>query len=560
MKDLKTLVLMQLRDKLNLGWIKDKKGALLSALFFLVKFFVLVYVIGLILTVCSSIIHIFYLDESPQVMILVLTVCLALSLISCTAQLMKNLFFAEDNKVLITLPVSPNKIFISKIVVFYVYELKKSFSFLIPLTIACMSFLIELGLCSFWGYIWIWPVIIFIQAVPVLLGSLFAIPAMYLYRIIKKYSITQIILVVIICIAVIYGFIYLINILPPVIDLPNQWPAISEFIHKIILSVENRLVLISDMIYIIIGEKEFVGTGVKYSLNWYTLVKYLILIASCAILAVLAYFVSRPIFFNMMSKNFEINKSNSKPRKNKVHNKYITLVNKELKINIRSLDISINYILVYILVPILTLIINLLFKAMDLKNFGKLLTYAVNVLVIILPMLTSNALVATYYSREGRAGYMKKTKPLQAVYPLVAKLFFNIVLSIPSVLASALIFGTISGQTLKNSLLFAGFIFTVHLGHMLYSAMLDIINPQNEQYATTGVTNDNPNENKSTLIAFVVSALLAFISFTFFNETSFELIGRVFTKLLFIGILFLIGCASLFFARIKAYYYEIQGR
>ena len=560
MRELKTLVLMQLRDKLNLGWIKDKKGAMLSALFFLVKFAVLVVAVTLILKLSSSIIHIFYLDESPQVMILVLTVSLSLSLISCTAQLMKNLFFAEDNKVLITLPVSPNKIFISKIVVFYVYELKKSFSFLIPLTIACMSFLIDLGLCSFWGYIWMWPVIIFIQALPVLIGALLAIPAMYLYKLIKKYAITQIIIYSALGVLIFIGIMDLIRILPTNVDLPNQWPSISSFIHGIILSVENKLLIISDMIYIIIGEKEYIGTGVKYSLNWYTFVKYVMLILSCVVLAFASYYISRPIFFNMMSKNFEINKSSTRPRKNKVYNKYITLVNKELKINIRSLDISINYLIVYIAVPILTLILNKLFNGMDLRKIGKILSYAINVLLILLPMLTSNALVATYYSREGRSGYMKKTKPIQAVYPLVAKLFFNVVFSIPSVLATCLIFGKLSNQTLGNTMLFAGFIFFVHLGHMLASAMFDIMNPQNEQYATTGITNDNPNENKATVMAFIVAAVFAFISFAFFNETSTELIGKVYAKLLFVGVLFFIGCASLFFTRIKAYYYEIQGR
>ena len=68
-------------------------------------------------------------------MVLILTISLGLSLISCTFELTNNLYFSEDNRVLITLPVDTNKIFVSKIIVFYLYELKKSLNFLMPLTL-----------------------------------------------------------------------------------------------------------------------------------------------------------------------------------------------------------------------------------------------------------------------------------------------------------------------------------------------------------------------------------------------------------------------------------------
>lgn len=51
-------------------------------------------------------------------MVLILTISLGLSLISCTFELTNNLYFSEDNRVLITLPVDTNKIFVSKIIVF----------------------------------------------------------------------------------------------------------------------------------------------------------------------------------------------------------------------------------------------------------------------------------------------------------------------------------------------------------------------------------------------------------------------------------------------------------
>ena len=74
---------------------------------------------------CQNI-GIFYYSESPRIMILIVTFSLVLSLVSCTKDLMLNLYFSEDNKVLITFPVNSNVIFLSKLIVFYFYEIKKN--------------------------------------------------------------------------------------------------------------------------------------------------------------------------------------------------------------------------------------------------------------------------------------------------------------------------------------------------------------------------------------------------------------------------------------------------
>ena len=50
---------------------------------------------------------------------------LVLSVFVCTVGLMNKLYFSKDNFILLSLPVTTNKIFLSKLIVFFVYELKK---------------------------------------------------------------------------------------------------------------------------------------------------------------------------------------------------------------------------------------------------------------------------------------------------------------------------------------------------------------------------------------------------------------------------------------------------
>lgn len=557
MKHLGTLIAMQLKDKIDLSWIKSKKKALRQIVITLFKFTLLTCITYLILFLCNKV-QLFSFDEAPTIVILVLTLTLVLSLIGCTFELMKNLYFSEDNKVLITLPVNANKIFVSKLAVYYIYELKKSIGFLIPITFGCNMLLVTTGLCSPIIFVWMWIPLILIIALPVLLGALLSIPTMFIYRLIKKSSIIELILFLITLGLILWGVVSLINLIPEKINLINQWPIIRANIRLFLRTSEEKLFITSELVYLIIGKKQ-ITYRYTYTLN--TLLVFGIVLAICAVLIILVYFISRPIFFSMMTKNFENNKNQKNNGTNKKHSKYMTFINKEFIINLRTINISVNYLMVYIIVPILVLLLNRFYIAMETSPLGQRLIYTFNVLLILLPLLASNALVATYYSREGRAGYLKKTKPIQAIYPLLAKLVFNIIFSIPTIIASVAIFGGLNKLNVVSIVLFALSVLFIHVGHMIYSATLDIMNPQNEQYATTGLTIDNPNENKSTLSAFILSFVFAIIAYKLLSEAqTFNNEALGFVKILLIGVVF-IGCnIYMMIKRVKAFYYEIQGR
>ena len=556
---LRTLVLMQLKNKLDVNFAKNKKELFRSLFLTLLKFIIVTAVIYVILYL-SSYISLFYNSDFPRVIVVVLTISLLLSLISSTIELMKNLYFSDDNRVLITFPVDANKIFVSKLIVFYIYEVKKSLGFLIPITLSCIMLLVSKGLCPVFTVFWMFIPIIFILMLPVLLGALLSNVAMYVTRFLKRVPILQVILFLGMIGISVFGIVTLIKLIPTNIDLLNQWPTVSKAIRNFLLAVEEKLPYMTQLVSILIGD---ITATLKYALNGFTFVKLVILIASCAVLFILAYFISRPIFFSIMAKSFEINKRIGKDKPNRKHSKLLAFVDKEFKINVRDMSILINYLLVYIIVPILILFLNVMYTAMRTREFGDLLTYAFNVLMICLPLLASNALVATYYSREGRAAYVKKTKPVNIIYPLLVKLIFNIVLSIPCVFTSVYIWGNRTSFN-KTTILILGFaILLLHLGHMIYSALLDIMNPQNEQYATTGNVIENPNENKSTILAFIISILFALITYLFFSEAIVS--GKVQDmvlaagKLLLIGGIYFISTIYLFVKKVKAYYYEIQG-
>ena len=555
MKNLMTLVVMQLRNKIDFSWAKTKMNIFRTLLFGFLKFAIITALTYVVLYLCQTI-GIFYYSESPRIMILVVTFSLILSLISCTKDLMLNLYFAEDNRVLITFPVNSNVIFLSKLIVFYIYEIKRSLSFLIPITLGSVILLVTKGCASPFAFLWMWLPLLLIIAIPVLLGAILSIPTMYVYKFLKKYSILQVILFGSILTLVIIAIVQLINLIPEKIDLINQWPTIKKWLYQFLVNVESNLPPMRFLIRIIVGEQASIDADCV--INIMTILKFGLLLVIDFALLVFVYLLARPLFFSIMAKNFEVNKSRQSNNKNVKHSKYFTFVNKELKINLRTISISINYLMVYIVVPILILLLNALYGAMDLKYLGEILIFTFNILIICLPLLASNALVATYYSREGKAGYLKKVKPIYALYPLFAKLFFNLILSIPTVFITVWIFGDSVGFNVWNIIILGFAILFLHYGHMIYSALLDVMNPQNEQYASTGVVEDNPNENKSTILAFILSFAYAIIAFILFNESGIQNGSYLpaCIRMLIISIAYCASCLILFIKKIKAYYYE----
>ena len=92
----------------------------------------------------------------------------------------------------------------------------------------------------------------------------------------------------------------------------------------------------------------------------------------------------------------------------------------------------------------------------------------------------------------------------------------------------------------------------IYLAHMFHSAELDIMNPQNEIYATMGNYDGNPNETKSTLLAFIIAFVTAAATFLLLIEGR----GYVYLKLLLVGLAAAIYCAWSYFNKIKLYYKE----
>ena len=544
---------MQLKNKVDVSWTKSAKSIIRVVILTLLKSLI-VGAIAFGMLYILNVLGIYRAWNAYQIVIVILSLSLILSLISCTFGLTKNLYFSDDNKVLITFPVSANKIFISKIIVYYIYELKRSLTFLIPITIACFIMLLINSKISIFVFLWMWIPLIFIIALPVLLGALLSIPVMGIKILFNKVPPLRVVFFSLLATGSVALVVYIILSIPYHIDFANQILIISDGLNNILRTLERYLIIERELVYLMIGD---LNVSQMYGISIWVPIRFIILVVSMIILALTSYYISRPLFLKMVSKTIEKDAGITKSTKNVKHGKIFTFFNKEFKINVRNINVLGTLLVTYIVIPIIILLLNKIFGAMDLSNLGSVMACAFNILLICLPLLATNALVASMYSKEGRAGYIKKTKPVKPYYPLIAKMALSIILSIPSIIVSVSIFSAMGGIGIKfyDAIILMIAIFALHLGHMFYSATLDITNPQNERYATSGESQANPNEDKSTIVAFALAIIFALFTFILVNES---LIRSIYTiaciKLLFIGGLILLAGVLLFFKNIKAYY------
>ena len=282
-------------------------------------------------------------------------------------------------------------------------------------------------------------------------------------------------------------------------------------------------------------------------------------------LFIIVFIIIKKLFLHMMTKSVDYEKVKENVKHpNHIHHKHTTFVFKELKISFRTLEISGSAIVIYVLIPVLILLLCRIFDAINTNMKGDMLTIMFVILLITLPLLASNTPLSSAYSREGHAGYIKKTKPIAPFTPMISKLAFNLVLSAPCVFASMFIVGKF-GKIDTFSVIIVGIsILLLQYAHIFYSSTLDFTKPRNENYQTEGQNAKNPNENVSTVIAFVMSFVFAALVFFFFNErvkmnqqTGAEVsFVNAALKIAFISIATFASTFTLYLLKLKAFFLE----
>ena len=547
MKGLITLVLMQLKDKLDLSYRKDVKSRIFKVVLSILKFAVITAVFFLGFMVLEMLHLVSFQPGIPSSFFTVLfTVMFLLSIVVCTFGLMKNLYYTKDNALLLTLPASRTTVFTSKLLVYYIYELFRNIYYMLPLIVAYAI----INALPLYYYLWIAVSYFIVTAVPVAIGALLSIPAMYATNFIKQHKWLEYVLVVATIAGVIVGLVALIGAIPPNIDLIGSWGTTFWEIQDFMKSFNKTFALFSALAVAVVGSRYGSVNQLFEPEQWLYIGLTIVVVA--AVVAI-TYVIVRPLFFHMASSPFEYKKKNiTKAKKNRKMNGFWSAIKKEILLIYRAPEKFYSLVAIVAGLPLSILLLNKIYSSMDTRFLGTNLTIVFNVLMILLISLASNASMARAYSEEGHSNYLLKTSPKPYLQSLFAKIFLNGALMTLSILTSTIIFATASNMTFVKTLMIFVMFESLYISHLVWSAEMDFMNPQTQHYQTTGTHTNNPNEVKSTLFSFVLSLIFALLAFFFLSKTP----KTVWLKLSLMAIAFCALRVYLYIIKIKVYFKE----
>lgn len=551
MKNLIILVKMQVKEQMNfkrlsLDGISPFK-IFLSILGALLKFALVTALCVAFLWVSNYLQLFSFTNRVPtEVISVIFAVMLAASLISCTVGLTKALYFAHDNAVLLTFPCRPIQVYLSKLVIFFVNELRRNFTFVVPLFVAYFV----INKYKPLTYLWLVACIVLIALLTVGIGSLLSIPAMFVSSIFRRRKSLQAATLALLVGSITFSVFKGIALIPENIDLIATWGTTYWQIQDFLAAYADKFSIIHNITVMVLGETRNVMT---FYPTGATAIRALTVLAVSAVSLGASLLIVRPLFYKMASKPFEHLKRQVRPHKNHVLPRRISAVWAEALGAMKSANRIFFNFAILIMVPLLIFLQTKIFLAMKTRDMGNYMVVAFNVLIILLVLLNANTYAASVFSRDGRSSYLIKTQPAKYSMLLNAKLIPNTVFGILSLAATFVILYTTSSiGGLSTVLLTLGILF-IYIAHLIFCAELDIMNPQNELYASMGDSENNPNESKATASAFIISFLVAAIVFFLMME---RFTTAVFVKIFLIGLGALIWRAYLFNSKIRVYYKE----
>jgi hypothetical protein len=169
-------------DRIKINNIKDKKKIALSIALSILAIAIITGAFSVLFYLLSEFLKI---SMDKNIVIFLLFTLQILSIISCTNGLLKTLYDGKDNMILLSYPAKHVEVFISKLLVFYIYEFIKSVFLILPLLLSFGFTIVSFNIL----YIITTLILVFMLPIyPVLIGALITIPLVIANRLLKRFS------------------------------------------------------------------------------------------------------------------------------------------------------------------------------------------------------------------------------------------------------------------------------------------------------------------------------------------------------------------------------------
>ncbi len=552
---LKTLTSMQLRNSKKLLKPRSKKDKWLFLGLKFVVFFALMFLFKVLLGlidsyVMGSVLMVLNRDH----MAFILAIFVILSIVEIASSFTFSLYKSKDNMILLSYPVKASEVFVSKLLVRYIKELKKMIFFIVPLFVG--YFLLgKLDLQGFFAFLYFVRLAFFALLLPlfiVLVSGVFSLLFVGLDYVFKRVPFLKL---VTITLAIVGGFflvLIFVDSLPQSLPLKELWFEIMQNVNSFIDEFVESEYLGNPGVIV---DSLFFGLGIIGD-EWAVM---LIILGIIAVLVLLTIFVSFRLFFRLSSTVTEISSSKKYKTKTKqTKNIFWTFLKKELKTYMRSDDNVLTTFMYLIILPLLLFLLNRIFNVLDISDVGTVLIMCINLLISIVLLTASNVSSASALSREGSEFYLLKISPVDTKLICLAKIVINFALSTLAIVFVGVALSNVTFVSTQSTIFICLILLFVNTGHICWSFELDIMNPKIEQNkAGEAVIDDNSNVSTSIILGLVIAIIFTILGYFFFSKYPSDYL-QTWIRLLLIAIVFCAVRIYMFIIKLKTYFDDIS--
>ena len=423
-----------------------------------------------------------------ELLALVLLFTQAISLVFAVGNVINTLYLSKDNEMLVCLPVTPNQLFISKILVIYVSELAVNAAISIPLFVTLGSF------SSFNAYYYFSVILLIflLPILPIVAAAFLSIPIMAVIKFLKKHTVLSIIVVFSLVAACLWLYISLISSIASEFNIADKQYETVRNINGIILSLGKMIPVYYQL----------AGAMVDWSM-WYYFVLFVVI---CAVISVLTIMFTRYFFFKTAMSSLE-NTIKSVPKKTRFRRRGVlsSLVLKEFHCVFRSASDVFEYFLFTLLMPFIVFSYDRLLMTITVNQAGVNMIAGAHVMVVAILAMLSNISSASAISRDGGNFYVSKIVPVNYYSQIFAKFLFNAIFTIGALVVTGIVSSYIYPlwQIILGSIAIA----MASVGHIAYSIDTDIKEPT----VNNGGDEKSSSVSKSTPKSLIYGLVIGFI-------------------------------------------------
>ena len=465
----------------------------------IIKYVALFGVIGvLIWFILSRITGFLVIPFNTYLFSIILAAIFVITLISSISNIISTMYMSKDNEILLSLPISFNELFISKLIFLYINELVFNILYIAPIFVAS-GIVAKGGLTPMAMYTFA----LFFPIVPIFtlgVGAFISIPVMFVVRFFKDHTKTAAVSGLVAIAALFSVYMIFITNISGAFNIANETVKASlEAIAKI-KQIGSNIPIVYWLSHAFFKGSHRVGRI------------YLFLLGSVGILLaalpLIKSFYQKIAVFNNETKH----ETRVKARKYVKRSPLAELFINEIRTCLRSPSLIVQYFLFTILLPLICFAYDRLLFTISVNQVGEALLIASHVLVLMMLTALSSAISSVAISRQGGLIYISKMIPISYEKQAFIKITFNVVITWIAIIIGTIvscIFSIANDWMLIISGIAAMF-FSV--GHICQCYDTDLRNPTINWYDVNEISALSKNTTKCLLYGFLLAVIFTILT------------------------------------------------